>query len=144
MQSGWPLLVQCGLLSQREDGDWNSKPAKQLVEQSPFLPTGAVRRAQPDENVVRVECGEGILERKKWIVGSDRSTRFRSEFLDLAQDCLKAASACSRLVGRRSQPLEPIWQRRCHHQDLIGPVYEFADAEGQRVDAISCLTGRDQ
>ena len=93
------------LLAQREDGDWNSKPAKQLVEQSSFLPIGVVRRAQPDENVIRVECGEGILECKEWIVGSDGSARLRSKLLDLAQDRLKAlVGLLARLVGFRSQP----------------------------------------
>jgi hypothetical protein len=133
------------LLAQREDGDWNSKPAKQLVEQSSFLPIGVVRRAQPDENVVCVECGEGILECKEWIVGSDGSARLRSKLLDLAQDRLKAlVGLLARLVGCRSQPLEPSWQCRCDHQDLIGRIYELADSERQRVGAVSCLTGRDQ
>ena len=37
-----------------------------------------------------MECGEGILERKEWIVGAHRSTCLRSELLDLAQNRLKA------------------------------------------------------
>jgi hypothetical protein len=49
------------LLPQREDRDWDSELANQLVEQSSFLPIGAVRSAEPDEDVVRVERGEGIL-----------------------------------------------------------------------------------
>src|SRR5215211_3462235 len=48
------------------------------------------------------------------------------------------------VVGCRSQPLEPSWQCRCDHQDLIGRIYELADSERQRVGAVSCLTGRDQ
>ena len=83
--------------------------------------------------------------RKKWIVGSDRSTRFRSQLFDLAQDRLKAlVSLLARLVGPRSQPLEPSWQCRRHHQHLIGRVYEFADSVRQCVGGVSCLTGRDQ
>jgi hypothetical protein len=133
------------LAAQREDRDWDSEPTKQLVEQSSFLPIGAVRSAHPDENVIRLECGEGILECKKWIVGSYGSARLRPKRLDLAQDRLKALiGLLARLVGGRSQPLEPSWQCRCDHQDLIGRVYEFADSEGERVGAVSCLTGSDQ
>jgi hypothetical protein len=133
------------LLAQQEDRDWDSEPAKQLVEQSSFLPIGVIRSAEPNEDVVRVECGKGILERKEWIVGADRSTCLRSELLDLAQNRLKAlVGLLASLVSCRSQPLEPSWQCRRHHQDLIGSVYELADSERQRVSAVSRLAGRDQ
>ena len=77
-----------------------------------------------------------------------RLRRFRwpaSKLLDLAQDRLKALiGLLASLVGCRSQPLEPSWQCGCHHQDLIGLIYELADSERQRVGAVSRLTGRDQ
>ena len=75
---------------QRENRDRNSEPVDQLVDQTAFLPTSEISRAQPDENVICLECGKGILERQEGIIGSDSSSRRRSERLDLTQDRSKA------------------------------------------------------
>jgi hypothetical protein len=117
----------------------------QLVKQPVLLPIGALRGAQADQDVVGGKRGERILEREHRVVGPYRSTRVRSQLLDLTKNRLKALiSLLARLVGCRGKPLEPSWQGRRYDQHLIGVVDEFTDAERQRVRAVGCLTGCDQ
>ena len=88
-----------------EDRERGSKPAKATRRASVSCQSRARERA------ARRECGsasegcEGILERQQWIVGSNGSTRLRSELLDVfhnatAEGARRLARAPCRLPKR--------------------------------------------
>jgi hypothetical protein len=104
-----------------ENRQWQPKSLDNLPEQPALLPTAGLFPAERDQDVVRREGAEGVLERGDWLVTAHGAATCCADLLDVAEDSLETlVCLATSLVRVRHQPVELLRKRRGDNKYLLG------------------------
>jgi hypothetical protein len=130
-----------------EDRHRDVESPTERVEQASLLPGVVVAASQSDEDVIRLEGPDRVLEcRERRVVGNlSSSLRVRGERFDVPED--DAESLVSLVTGAvriRREPANPAHEDRRDHEDLRRRFDKRPHQPRKLFDARGSFAGRDQ